>query len=615
MKRLIFKCIRFIVLLILKIFHKILKVDSIYYNSLYDMTDIHKEVSHCLILGAKLFDDDSIPPILKERLDAAIRLYEHNPQTIFILSGDGSKRISNDVDAMQKYLLHASSIPKEQMVLDPAGYTTYDSIANYIRDFGSHPLVVLTSAFHLPRSLYICHALKVKAYGIFLPPSNPKAQTAYRNRELAALVKSWYRVHFHTPRLMRCACHLRFFVALVTEKILFCGLRLLRKGASTYPGRIMLKFCPDAFTYLTKNISLILVTGTNGKTSTCRLLQHVLRSQNISCISNTSGANLRFGLATTLATHCSLMGHYKASYAVLECDEGDFAKIARQFTSKQITVLVTNLSHDQLDRYGDLHRIQEFVLCGIESIPHATVCLNKDCALTASLALHLPNPVHFFEVCQTQDICNTLSSDGYSLNIEKDGTLSLQAKTEPIPCGPMDSSTPAYVLYNRLAAAVILHSLGYPQMVPLCFSETFNNPGRFETISIGNTQYTMILIKNPAGCQQALQSLPQDTRNCDIVFTINDSISDGQDISWLWNCDFSLLLSCAEDTAFYCTGTRYASMAVRLKYQGLDVGRLILQPDLNELFRSLQHSGRHVYLFTTYSGMQTLRHHLEGLSH
>ena len=618
MKRMIKRLIRSIVLYLLRIFYKILRVDQIYYQALYDMNDIPRSANYCLILGAKLFDDDSIPPILKERLDAAIRLYRHNPNTVFILSGDGRKRISNDVNAMYQYLRHASDIPEDHLVTDNAGYTTYDSIINLTRRIGeAEPFVLLTSAFHLPRSLYICHALHLTAYAVYLPVSRPQAQTGYRNRELAALVKSWYRVHFHTPRLYHLCRRLRFTAMLLLGKGVFFGLRLLGKGATTYPGRLMVKYCPDAFTYLTRHISLILVTGTNGKTSTCRLLEHVLRAQGIRCFSNRSGANLRFGVATTLLTHCSIFGRYKERYAILECDEGDFAKIADQFTSQNVTLVVTNLSHDQLDRYGDLEHVKNYVLCGIECLPQATLCLNSDCPETASLASSVSNSTYYYGIHKESAHCSTqetpLSPDCI-LSLTSQGDLTFQTSDTVIHCGNKAPIPPDYSLYNSLAAATVLHHLGLSQGIASCFSADFYNPGRFETIQVNDTCYTLILIKNPAGCRQALQCLPTDLTDIGLVFAISDRISDGQDISWIWDCDFAALDRVTENTTLYFTGTRYSHMAVRLKYAGLDPKTYVMEPNIPALFTTLQRQQHRVYLFTTYSSMLEIRAHLETMT-
>ena len=379
----------------------------------------------------------------------------------------------------------------------------------------------------------------------------------------------------------------------------------------------MVKLCPDAFTYLTRHISLILVTGTNGKTSTCRLLEHILRTQGVRCISNRSGANLRFGVATTLLTHCNIFGRYKQQYAVLECDEGDFAKIADQFTCPNVTLVVTNLSHDQLDRYGDLQQVNNYILCGIECLPQAVLCLNADCPETASLAPLVSNKVVSYGIrtdVDNDDLLSDLLQPSCILSLESQGALTLQTPDVAIPCPHKITNPPVYSLYNSLAVATVLHQLGHSQWIPSCFSTEFYNPGRFEVIRVDDTSYTLILVKNPAGFRQALQCLPADPTDIDFVFAINDRISDGQDVSWLWDCDFSVLNHVDEHTTLFFTGRRYSHMAVRLKYAGLDPERFVLEPDIPTLFTRLQRPNRHIYLFATYSSMLEIRSHLETLT-
>lgn len=182
---------------ILKVFRSILGVDRIYQSSLYlSSEDIPLHVSYCLILGAKLFEDGSLTPMLKKRLNAAIELYEKRPSIIFILSGDGSKSNSNDVSEMYTYLRKHSDIPEEQIILDTKGYTTLDSLLHITKEIDRAGFILLTGAFHMPRSVYLCHRLGLHPYALDLPDTSSEYTTHYSNRELLALVKNWYIITF-----------------------------------------------------------------------------------------------------------------------------------------------------------------------------------------------------------------------------------------------------------------------------------------------------------------------------------------------------------------------------------------------------------------------------------
>lgn len=182
---------------ILKGFRSILGVDRIYQSSLYlNSEDIPLHVSYCLILGAKLFEDGALTPMLKKRLNAAIELYEKRPTITFILSGDGSKSFNNDVSEMYTYLRKHSDIPEEQIILDPKGYSTLDSLLHVTEEIDRAGFILLTSAFHMPRSVYLCHRLGLHPYALDLPETSSEYTTHYINRELLALVKNWCIITF-----------------------------------------------------------------------------------------------------------------------------------------------------------------------------------------------------------------------------------------------------------------------------------------------------------------------------------------------------------------------------------------------------------------------------------
>ena len=161
-------------------------------------------------------------------------------------------------------------------------------------------------------------------------------------------------------------CHmmkLRVFVALLACRLARFGLRLLGRGGTDFPGKIALKICPKLLETLAKNVTTIIVTGTNGKTTTARMIEQALADSGISYFANKSGANLLSGITAEYAMHASLSGKMNYTHAVIECDEGAFKLVGPRVDAK--AVLVTNVFRDQLDRYGEVTGTLNSILMGI----------------------------------------------------------------------------------------------------------------------------------------------------------------------------------------------------------------------------------------------------------
>lgn len=192
-KQICIKIVNVILYPILFYIQKLTQIERFSEQRMCDIDNVPNDISYCLILGARLFKDDSITPILKERLDIALRLKQVNPNMIFILSGDGRKETSNDVRAMKKYLNNHADAPisQQQLLIDNLGINTYASMKNLKHAFRVDRAIILTSTFHMPRSLYVASQFGIDVWGIKANPYNPRLQSGYKLRERLALVKSW----------------------------------------------------------------------------------------------------------------------------------------------------------------------------------------------------------------------------------------------------------------------------------------------------------------------------------------------------------------------------------------------------------------------------------------
>lgn len=420
--------------------------------------------------------------------------------------------------------------------------------------------------------------------------------------------------------------------------------RILHRGGTAKPGEIALKICPDLLGYVSRGVKTIVVTGTNGKTTTARMIEQALADSGSEYIANRSGANLISGITTEFALKNSLSGKCRADYAIIECDEAACRKTLAYLRPK--AVLVTNLFRDQLDRFGDVTVTLENIRAGLEKVPETTICLNADCPLTASLAV-LPNPHMFFGLSENamdalssgQSLrCPTCGSElSYSArsfghlgiyscpgcalsrpetDISVDSIISLtpSGSTVSMRTGSESSNIsinlPAvYNIYNAAGAAAALHALGFSGDAVKHALESFEcGFGRMERFPLGKNGARMMLVKNPTGCDQVLNFLSGMGEAFHLVICLNDKTGDGTDISWIWDTDFEALAGLGDRLIdVSVSGIRHADMALRLKYAGVPEEKILSEGDYSALVEKLSHMDESIYMIPTYSAMLELR--------
>ena len=193
-----------------------------------------------------------------------------------------------------------------------------------------------------------------------------------------------------------CGMKIKVFLAVLACKCCRSLIRFLGRGGTDFPGRVALKICPNLLGELAKGVTTVIVTGTNGKTTTSRMIEQSWTDAGISFFANKSGANLLSGVTAEFAVHSSLTGKCRYTHALIESDEAAFKAISRFVDAK--AVVVTNVFRDQLDRYGEVTHTLDNIRIGIENSKNAVLCVNADDSLCASLHDVLPNPVVFFGV-------------------------------------------------------------------------------------------------------------------------------------------------------------------------------------------------------------------------
>lgn len=440
----------------------------------------------------------------------------------------------------------------------------------------------------------------------------------------------------------------RAFIAIAVCKLLRLLSRLLHRGGTAMPGRFALKICPNLLSILAANVKTVAVTGTNGKTTSARMIEQAFLESGKSYFSNRSGANLISGITTEFVINSSLSGRCRCEYAVIECDEAAAKRVFPQM--KPRVVVVTNLFRDQLDRYGEVTFTLASIREAIRAIPDAVLCLNADCSLTSSLAGDLPNRVVYFGI-----------DEGAAPSKPKpeisDATHCLRCKAEyeydyisyghlggfrcPV-CGyrrhkadyavtaitalRMDSSElimnlrgetrivmvhlPAmYNVYNATGSVAAIAEMGLGLDAAVSALANFKcGFGRMERFSLGKAGARMMLVKNPAGCNQVLDFLTNVHEKFALVVSLNDRAADGTDISWIWDADFELLSSMsAWITQIVVAGDRAAELAVRIKYAGFESSRISIERNYEKLVSWAETQEVPVLFMPTYTSMLELR--------
>lgn len=390
---------------------------------------------------------------------------------------------------------------------------------------------------------------------------------------------------------------MRKILAIWAAKLAAIAGRIVGKKSSSVPGEIALKICPDFIRILSKQLTqgIVVTCGTNGKTTTNNLLNSALIKCGYKTVCNSLGANMIGGVATAFAQNCNIFGIFKGDWAVLEIDEAYARRVFAHLTPDYM--VVTNLFRDQLDRYGEIEITMELLKEAINMADGVKLILNGDDPISAQLGKGkdayyygiseqvLPQPdgvqegrycaecgneqeYNYFHYSQLGDYyCPHCGNKRPELNFEATNVdLSGSMKFTVNGNTNIDVNYRGfYNIYNILAVYGALKVMGND-------TERFNQMledykpqiGRMELIDLGKP-YILNLAKNPAGFNQAIQTVMLDKRKKDVIIAVNDAVSDGRDVTWLWDVDFEMLADENLNT-LTVAGTRRYDLALRAKY-------------------------------------------------
>jgi UDP-N-acetylmuramyl tripeptide synthase len=427
------------------------------------------------------------------------------------------------------------------------------------------------------------------------------------------------------------------FAVLVAKSVTF-GVRSLRLGAaSVLPGSLARRIEPRLLQLLTQQVKngVILIAGTNGKTTTSLLLVTILERKGYRVAHNSTGANLENGLMTALLENTNLVGNLKVDYAILEVDENILPRILTPIQPR--IILCLNLFRDQLDRYGEVDTISKRWTKIISTLPPETVVIpNADDPTLSYLGQQLPQRVLFFGLNEPENYLDEIPhavdsifcpNCGHSLDY-KGVYLSHLGDFQCPKCGfsrsqpKLESSEFPQILvglynkYNTLAAATAARELGVDEATIL---DTINNFqaafGRAEDLEINGKRVRILLSKNPVGTNETIRVVTQ-SHDKTTLLVLNDRTPDGTDVSWIWDVDTEKLVE--RGGTLVVSGDRLYDMALRLRYSEKTPDshfNLIVEEDLRQaIATALEHTPENetLHILPTYSAMLEVREVLTG---
>ena len=435
--------------------------------------------------------------------------------------------------------------------------------------------------------------------------------------------------------------------------------RLTRRGGGTaLPGLLVERAAPTLITSLSERLTegAILISGTNGKTTTARLLASLLTNAGYQVTHNREGSNLIRGIASALIKPLGQDNNTGApkEIGLFEVDEATLPEAIALVQPKLILLL--NLFRDQLDRYGEVDTIAAAWRAALRDLPEGTqLVLNADDPQVAALAESTNATTHFFGLedtgvglserehasdfveCPTCRIpydyavsyyghlghyrcprCNggrpqpTLTAQQVMLEGLKGSSVTLQSDA-----GQASGYLPLpglYNVYNLLAAVAAAACL---DLSLSALSETLEATrpvfGRGERFSLEGKPAVMLLTKNPVGANQVLRTLASEPGQKSLLIALNDGLADGRDVSWIWDVDYELLRG--QVSSVIASGNRAADLGMRLKYAelfeaGARESHAVALPDLAQAITTAAYrlpEGETLYVLPTYTAMLELR--------
>lgn len=392
----------------------------------------------------------------------------------------------------------------------------------------------------------------------------------------------------------------------------------LRGGGSALPGlvveRINPSFVKKVLSKLPRGVAVI--SGTNGKTTTTKIVAELLEKQGLRVFTNNTGSNFVRGVISAILENISISGKFDYDIAVLELDEAHAVKFCQAAPINY--ALLLNVQRDQLDRFGEIDHTAD-LLQKVATAADRDVILNREDPRVSKI--EAKNPSYFG---LSEDLLAKFPSDDDLIEASE---IKVSDKPAKVTLDKLSGNHATYIIdgksfdtdltlkgiYNAFNAAGAL-----ALCAAICDDESKNESlvqslssvesafGRGEVLKINDSEVEILLVKNPSAFQLSIASFADDSY--DFMIVINDNYADGRDVSWLWNVDFSPLSKVS-----MVSGVRAYDMALRLKYENIEIGEI--EEDLEKAINDFtKGSKRPKRIFTTYTAMLAIRKIISGKS-
>lgn len=399
----------------------------------------------------------------------------------------------------------------------------------------------------------------------------------------------------------------------------------LRGGGSALPGLFVERIDPNFIrdTLADLPYGVVLVSGTNGKTTTTKMVVELCEGQGLKVFTNRTGSNFTRGVAAALLGEIDKRGKLHADIAVLELDEAHAVHFVRSITPRYSLLL--NVMRDQLDRFGEIDSISAMLQVVADATTDAVV-LNREDPRIAAIATSLSHKkVHYFGLDESLRHNFPNDDDLHAKKINKTKSIDADVilkkfsdNSAAFTIGDKEVSTKLqlqgiYNIYNAAAAialtrVIIGDKINQPKLIESLANVT---PafGRGERLIVDGQPCELVLVKNPGGFRLGLKSFAP--AGYATMIAINDNYADGRDMSWLWDVDFSSL---RPEGVAEISGVRAYDMALRMQYDEIDVSHVG-----TDVTKSLHHfltNNREVpkRIYCTYTAMLQLRRELAKIT-
>jgi UDP-N-acetylmuramyl tripeptide synthase len=417
---------------------------------------------------------------------------------------------------------------------------------------------------------------------------------------------------------------------------------------------------PRALRRLADRLTLgnAVISATNGKTTSAAMAASILERQGVSLVHNRAGANMAGGVASTLLAATGRGGGIAGDLGLFEVDEFWLDRVVGDLRPRAL--VLGNLFRDQLDRYGELEAIADrWAQVVAAAPPDMALALNADDPLVADLGRDRPGVLYF----GIDDDAMALSGLAHAADSKHCRRCGAPYRYDAVYLGHLgryhcpngDAQRPApelcasditldglrgtsfvlrlparesrtvrlplpglYNVYNALAAAALALSLGCGADDVVAGLEQVRPAfGRAESVLVEGRELSILLVKNPAGANEVMRTLALEPGEHDLLGVLNDKVADGRDVSWIWDADFEALSDRVRRVT--CSGTRASELALRLKYAGVPLQRIVVESDLDAALdgalRDRPQPDRPLYAIPTYTAMLALRKRLLARGH